>query len=65
MKGFNESEDLICDRWKMLEYNRGHFAQHIDRQEETETHYQVATQILLPSKKLCNYEGGILKITEK
>ena len=47
----------------MLEYNNnGHFTEHIDKQENTETHYQVATQILLPPKELCNYSGGILKI---
>ena len=46
----------------MLEYNSGHFTEHIDRQEENETHYQVATQILLPPTQLCNYEGGVLKI---
>lgn len=62
LEKYNEKEDRVCDRWKMLEYDGGHFTEHIDRQEETDTHYQVATQILLPPKELCNYEGGILKI---
>jgi len=41
---------LNCNEWKMLEYEAGHFLEHIDRQEETEELYQVATQILLPPK---------------
>ncbi len=62
MKSSNQTESRTCNRWKMLRYTGGHFIEHVDRQENTETHYQVATQILLPPKNLCNYEGGILKI---
>lgn len=46
----------------MLEYNFGYFTEHIDRQVDTETHYQRATQILLPPLELCHYEGGVLRI---
>ncbi len=46
----------------MLSYDQGHFSEHIDLQVDNETHYQFATQILLPPKKLCDYTGGVLKI---
>ena len=62
LKVCSESENRVSDRWKMLEYNRGHFVEHVDKREDTETHYQVATQILLPPKEICNYKGGILKV---
>lgn len=51
----HETENRFCDSWTMLEYSEGHFSEHIDKQEDTETHYQVATQILLPPKEFCNY----------
>lgn len=50
LKRYNESEDRFCNLWKVMEYKEGHFIEHIDKQEETETHYQVATQILLPPR---------------
>jgi len=48
----------------MLEYESGHFLEHTDRREQTEELYQVATQILLPPKSLCSFEGGILEVKE-
>ncbi len=59
----NISED--CKQWKMLKYNAGHFLEHVDKQVNTETLYQVATQILIPPKSLCCFEGGILEVKEK
>ena len=62
LKVCSESEAQVFDRWKMLEYNSGHLTEHVDMPADTETHHQVAIQILLPPKEICNYKGGILKV---
>ena len=49
----------------MLEYTSGHFTEHIDKQVNNETHFQVATQILIPPRNICSYDGGILKIRQE
>ena len=47
--------------WRVLKYKNGFFKEHVDKQVHPK---HCATEILLPPKTLCSYEGGELVIKE-
>lgn len=56
----NEELVEIKTEWKMMKCLNGHFTEHFNLNCPVPPYSHYGTQIWLPPKKLCPYEGGIL-----
>lgn len=58
----NEKLAVPEQKWRLLKYSNGHFIKHCDFYREHAEFIHFGTQIWLPPRSMCTYEGGILKI---
>lgn len=65
MAAIDEELVITDDKWRVLKYQSGHFVEHCDfyRQKDPLVHF--GTQVWLPPKSMCSYEGGVLKTKDK